>query len=185
MLASYKFIQKLFLLNEKIKKIKQGKEQDQSIKLSKFINQYLFKIERNLSNFHYNVIIANIYEAYSFFTQLTNDEFNYSNLVADYCKFLVSLTLVAPHLSNECLEQLEINEYEWPKIDEKFLINEDVNIVVQINGKKRGMFLSKKDILEKDLVESVINDKNFAKFLKENKIKKYFFVKNRLINFLI
>ena len=185
MLASYKFIQKLFLLNEKIKKIKQGKEQDQSIKLSKFINQYLFKIERNLSNFHYNVIIANIYEAYSFFTQLTNDEFNYSNLVADYCKFLVSLTLVAPHLSNECLEQLEINEYEWPKIDEKFLINEDVNIVVQINGKKRGIFLSRKDILEKDLVESVINDKNFAKFLKENKIKKYFFVKNRLINFLI
>ena len=74
MLASYKFIQKLFTLNEKIKSINNSKLSDISFELSKFINQYLYKIEKNLDNFHYNVIIANIYEAYSFFSQLVKSE---------------------------------------------------------------------------------------------------------------
>ena len=185
MLASYKFIQKLFSLNEKIKKIKSTKDKGLSTDLAKFINQYLVKIERNLSNFSYNVIVANIYEAYSFFIKFIKEELNYSNLVNEYCKFLITLSPIAPHLSNECLNQLGVNSYEWPKIDERFLIEDSVNIVVQINGKKRGTISTKKDILEKDLVETVMNDKNFTKFTKDYKIKKYFFVKNRLINFLI
>ena len=51
MLASYKFIQKLFLLNEKIKKISKFQETNKSDDLSKYINQYLNKIEKNLNNF--------------------------------------------------------------------------------------------------------------------------------------
>ena len=67
----------------------------------------------------------------------------------------------------------------------KFLIEENINIVVQFNGKKRGILNTKKDILEEDLVKEILKSKNFAKFLKENTIKKRFYVKNRLINFLI
>ena len=137
MLASYKFIQKLFLLNEKIKSIICKEKTKDSEEVAKFINQYLNKLERNLSNFHYNVIIANIHEAHSFFTNSQKRE-NFSNLLDDYSKFLISITPVIPHLSNECLEQLKINNLNWPSIDEKFLNEEKINIVVQINGKKEG-----------------------------------------------
>ena len=90
-----------------------------------------------------------------------------------------------PHLSNECLEQLKINNLNWPSIDEKFLNEEKINIVVQINGKKRGIINTEKDISEENLIKELLSSKTFDKFLKDNKIKKQFYVKNRLINFLL
>ena len=185
MVSAYKFIQKLFLLNSRIGIISNKEKTKSSIELSKFINQHLNKIEKNLSNFHYNVIIANIYEAYTFFNQIIKSEENYENLVSDYSKFLISISPVLPHLSNECLSKLNINNYIWPDIDHKFLVEENISIVVQFNGKKRGIINTKKDILGEDLVKEIIKSKTFDKFLKENTIKKHFYVKNRLINFLI
>ena len=185
MVSAYKFIQKLFLLNSRIGIISNKEKIKSSIKLSKFINQHLNKIEKNLSNFHYNVIIANIYEAYTFFNQIIKREENYENLVSDYSKFLISISPVIPHLSNECLSKLNINNYIWPDIDHKFLVEENISIVVQFNGKKRGIINTKKDILGEDLVKEIIKSKTFDKFLKENTIKKHFYVKNRLINLLI
>ena len=184
MQASYKFVQKLFLQNQKIQSITNLQKENESIELSKFVNIYLMKIEKNLSNFNYNVIIANIHEAYSFFNQIVKENKNYSNLQEDYIKFLISITPVLPHLSNECLNIFKIKNYKWPEINKELLIEEKVNIVVQINGKKRGTIFTKKDVKEEDLIKEILSGKNFDKFLKENNIKKHFYVKNRLINFL-
>ena len=185
MLASYKFLQKLFLLNEKIKQVVKNPKTENSLDLSKFINRYLSKVEKNLSHFHYNVIIANIHEACSFFNQKLKKKENFINLVPEYSKFLISILPVVPHLSSECLEQLRIKNLTWPEIEEKFLIEETINIVVQINGKKRGIINVEKNISEESLVKQLLAGKTFEKFLKENTIKKQFYVKNRLINFLI
>ena len=153
--------------------------------LSKFINQYLNKIERNLSNFHYNVIIANMYEAYAFLTKIIKEEKNYSNLISEYIKFVISILPVVPHLSNECLAKLNMNQLSWPIIDRKYLEEEFVKIVVQINGKKRGIYEAKKDISEHNLVNEILKSQSFDKMFNEKKIKKQFYVNNRLINFLI
>ena len=41
---------------------------------------------------------------------------------------------IVPHFANECLEDLgEKSEVSWPKVNEKYLIKEDVKIVLQIN----------------------------------------------------
>ena len=66
-----------------------------------------------------------------------------------------------------------------------FLMKEKINIVVQINGKKRGIINTEKDISEENLIKELLSSKTFDKFLKDNKIKKQFYVKNRLINFLL
>ena len=110
MLAAYKFIQKIYALNEKIKQIIKKEKTKSSNNLSKFINQYLIKIERNLSNFQYNVIIANIHEACTFLTELTKKEENFSNLEVDY-RF-TSAEKLAQNESESfdivtCLEMLE------------------------------------------------------------------------------
>tara|TARA_B100000003_G_scaffold208303_1_gene228175 strand:- start:126 stop:2660 length:2535 start_codon:yes stop_codon:yes gene_type:complete len=185
MLASYKFIQKLFALNEKIKNISNLKKEEKSDNLSKYVNLHLSKIEKNLENFHYNVIIANIHEAYTFLNKICSSNINYANLLNEYSKFLISIVPVLPHFANECLTNLKINEYSWPKIEKNFLVEENVSIVVQFNGKKRGVINIKKDLAEEEVVNEIINSKSFDKFIKENTIKKRFYVKNRLINFLI
>ena len=185
MVASYKFIQKLFILHEKIRLIIDGEKKEFSEDISKFINQYLKRVERNLNNFQYNVIIANIHEAHTFFTNAIKQNKNHSNLKVDYIKFLTSISPVIPHFSNECLSHLDANDNLWPIIEEKFLVEEKVNIVVQFNGKKRGVFQTNKDISEDKLIEVIIENKLFEKYLKGNKIKKKIYVKNRLINFII
>ena len=185
MLASYKFIQKLFTLNEKIKNVSKKEKTKKSDNLSKFVNQYLSRIEKNLNKFQYNVIIANIHEACTFFNDCLKDNKNFENLMKEYSKFLISINPVIPHLSSECLEEIGINTYSWPNIDNNYLIEENVNIVVQFNGKKRGIVEVKKDINEESLINHIINSKDFDKFLKNTKIKRQIYVQNRLINFLI
>ena len=61
-----------------------------------------------------------------------------------------------PHFSNECLNNINENQINWPKISKKDLIEEDINFVVQINGKKRAILKIKRDEVEKEMGETNI-----------------------------
>ena len=93
-----------------------------------------------------------------------------------------------PHLSCECLSKLEGNNFysniQWPKIEKALLVDDKVIIVIQVDGKKRGLVSVKKDIEEKDLVEQAKKVENIEKNLKNKKIVKQIFVKNKIINFI-
>ena len=65
------------------------------------------------------------------------------------------------------------------------LESETVEYVIQINGKKRSIINSKKDIDEKTLIEKIKKDQKIGKFLDENNIIRSIFVKNKLINLII
>ena len=73
----------------------------------------------------------------------------------------------------------------WPKFDEKIIEETEVNFVVQINGKKRGIINTNKEILEKDLFNLVKNDNKITKYLENKKIIKTIFVPKKLINFIV
>ena len=60
-----------------------------------------------------------------------------------------------------------------------------MNIVIQINGKKRGLIKTKKNISENQLLEVIQKEKNIYKYLHNQEIKKKIFVRDRLINFII
>ena len=93
---------------------------------------------------------------------------------------------VIPHFSNECLELLkDEREIKWPKIDEKFLIEENINFVVQINGKKRGLIKVNRDISEDDIIKLVKENNEINKYIKNQELKKKIFVPNKLINIII
>ena len=49
---------------------------------------------------------------------------------------------ILPHFSNECLQRLKqkVSEIRWPKVNKKYLEDEVVNIVTQVNGRKRKVF---------------------------------------------
>jgi leucyl-tRNA synthetase len=80
---------------------------------------------------------------------------------------------------------LNINEKMlWPKIDEKFLLEENIKFIVQINGKTRKIIISKKDTNENLLLEKIRNDKKLNEFLESKNIKKKIFIPNKLINIL-
>ena len=193
MLASFKFIQKFWNLNSEItskinlKKNMNVANDDLSNEISIFANQIIKKITSNLENFQYNVIIANLHEIYNFLSKINKSEISgLKNFKENYVKILIIMNPILPHLISECLSNLSVkNTMIWPEIDEKYLEQKSVNIVVQINGKKRGLIECKKDILEEDLVK-IINEKDeISKYLDDNKVQKKIYVPNKIINFIL
>jgi len=186
MVASYKFMQKLWILHKKFKdKIKEDStSEDNEIEI--FTNQMIEKINYNLEKFHYNVIIANLYEAYNFFTQKLNQNISKKNLLDSYAKFLSIISPVVPHFTSECLEDLKLNPFQkWPEVDKNLIKKDIVEYVIQINGKKRAILKYMKDIGQEELMKEIMNNQGTKKIIENKKIIKCFFVKNRLINILI
>ena len=91
-----------------------------------------------------------------------------------------------PHLASECLKDIQDNnKKKWPKVEEQFLTTDNVNIIVQINGKKRSIINTSKGIDEKKIIQLVKDDLNIKKYLKNNNIVKSIYVKDKLINLVI
>ena len=186
MMASFKFVQKLWILNSKIlEKIKNNNIRDDDGNLSKFTNQLIYKITQNLEKFHYNVIVANLYEMYNFLIKEIEKPLKTKTLIANYSKILTLMSPFIPHFSSECLSTIKIEGMKWPIVVEEDLIEEDINFVVQINGKKRGLLNVKRNTIEKSILKEILNNKDTEKLLLDQKIKKIIFIPNRLINLII
>ncbi len=188
MVASYKFLQKLWNLNQlvlnKIQLNIQNKENE--LILEKFVNNTIEKYNYNLSKFNYNVLIASLYETYNFFSEIIKKEIGGEVLKANYIKILTIISPIIPHFTSECLEALKIKQnISWPSVDKSKIKTDNVNYVVQLNGKKKGNILTKIDVEEKDLLNQIKNNQKFEKILQDKKILKCFFVRNRLINILL
>ena len=173
-ISSSKFIQKLWTLNLKINdKIKENLKANSSKNLEKFTNQFIKKITKNLNNFSYNIIIANLHEMYSFFIKEIENEYTLDTLKKNYKKILITIMPIVPHFSSECLKLLDTSEnLKWPKFDEAILVENFVNLVIQINGKKRGLLKIKKNISEDEVLMNIKKEKNISKYLEDQNIKK-------------
>ena len=193
MQSSFKFTQKFWNLNVELKeKLKRKKiADDAKSKLDNefliFTNQIIKKITFNLENFHYNVIIANFHEIYNFLIKFKQSEIeNTKSFRENYIKILLVMNPVLPHLISECLFDLEVkNTSFWPEIDAKYLEERSVNIVVQIDGKKRDLITCKKDIPEDELIKKINQKKELNKYFTDKEIIKKIYVKNKIINFIL
>jgi leucyl-tRNA synthetase len=187
MMASFKFVQKLWTLNSKVlDKIKNNeKETDKGSNLIKFTNQLIYKVTQNLEKFHYNVIVANLYEMYNFLIKETDKPLRKKVLIENYRKILILMNPFIPHFSNECLNSIGEVKINWPKVSDVDLTEENINFVVQINGKKRSILIIKRDMVEEKILETIKLNPEIEKFFKGQKIKKTVFVPNRVINIIL
>ena len=102
-------------------------------------------------------------------------------------------------LSEQVLEKLKYNgvkdskiegkdfysSIEWPKVEKSLLVEEEVIIVVQVNGKKRGILEMPINSKEKTIIEKSKKVDNVSKNLEGQKIVKNIYIKNKIINFII
>ena len=84
-------------------------------------------------------------------------------------------------VASECLKNIEkINDYQWPKVDAKYLILDSVKIVVQINGKKKDIIEAKSNLSEDELLNKVKDTSKIAKNLEGKEIIAISFLLMRL-----
>ena len=186
MVSSYKFIQKFWILSEEILKIIKQESDNHSDELEIFTNQIINKINQALKKFRYNVIIASYHEIYSYFKKLSENKMKPKNLKNCFEKIILIMLPVVPHLANECLEKLKFSkDVNWPEVDKKYLNEEFNEIVIQVNGKKRGLITVKKQIDEAKIINQIKTEKIIEKYLINGKLIKTIYVKDRLINYII
>ena len=186
MTASFKFIQKLWTLNSKVlNKIENDHKENEGENLIKFTNQLVHKITQNLEKFHYNVIVANLYEMYNFLIKEIKKPIKKEILIENYKKILLLMSPFIPHFAAECLANLDGKEINWPIVSKEELIEDEINFVVQINGKKRAILKVKRDMIEREILETIKLNQEIEKFISHQDIKKFIFIPNRLINIII
>ena len=190
MIASFKFLQKFWILHKEI--INKNSENDKQEKmkfddeLEKFTNQLINKINLGLEKFSYNVIIANLHETYNFLKKRVTSVPSSDNLLNNYSKIIKLMLPITPHFASECLSDLNYNKViSWPEVNKEYLQEIEFNIVVQINGKKRTLIKTKSEMDEKDLLNQIKNTQQIQKFIEGKKIIKHIYIKNKLINLIV
>ena len=64
-------------------------------------------------------------------------------------------------------------------------INQQINMIIQINGKTRDVLKIKNDLTEKDINKLVTSISKAKKYLVDSKIIKTIFVKNKILNYIV
>tara|TARA_A100001015_G_scaffold75458_1_gene83741 strand:- start:511 stop:1692 length:1182 start_codon:yes stop_codon:yes gene_type:complete len=185
-ISSFKFIQKLWNLNLKINdEIKKNHQKDTDNEITKYTNKFIERMTKNLNDFGYNKLIANLHEMYSYLSKQINYEYKNTTLKENYEKILTVMSPIIPHFTNECLEMINSKKLNWPEYDLSMLEEEEVNIVIQVNGKKRGLIKSKKNTTEKDILSMIENDEKIIKYINKIPIKKRIYIKDKLLNIIL
>ena len=142
--GSYKFIQKIWTVSEMIQNIDKNNNlsKDDISKIEKAINKLIKEVTFNIENFHFNVAVAKFYEFMNFLSKNLHENKSEIKLFKKILKdFLILIYPFTPHIASECWEKnfdnQNIHTASWPKFDEKIIKEEKINIVIQINGKKR------------------------------------------------
>ena len=188
MKSSFKFVQKLWILHQKIiEEIELDHPSNSTTDLEKTTNHFIKNVTTNIENFSYNKIVANFHETYTALNKIIFNKIEKKKLIENYKKILSIMSPVIPHFANECMEMLNIkeNEVSWPKANEIYLKEDTIKFVVQINGKTRKIIDSQKDTSEEELLLKIQTDVKLNNYLKTGSIQKKIFIPNKLINIII
>ena len=186
-ISSFKFIQKLWNLNTKIlEEIKRNHQKDKDKEITKFTNKLIKKVTENLENFSYNKIVANLHEMYSFMYKQIGNGYSKKTLLDNYKNILILMLPVIPHFANECLEVIKIKGQNlWPEFNKDLIEEDEVNIVIQINGRKREVIKSQRNTSEENLLKLIMINDKLSKYFDKNQIKKKIYIKDKLINIIL
>lgn len=156
----------------------------QYVSLIKTLHKTIKKVHEDISNFAFNTAISSM-------MVLVNEMDKVENIsVKDFKIFLQILAPFAPHITEELWkefgEKKSIHLAPWPKYNPKFLIEDTLKIVVQVNGKVRAEIDIPADANEESVFAQAFENENVKKWIPNiSDIKKKIYIKRRLINFVI
>jgi len=190
--GSYKFMQKIWNISETISSLSNDIKLNDDIKniinknLNKLIKEVTFAIER----FHFNVAVAKFYEFTNILSKLLIKEEIEKKFIQNIFKdFLILISPFIPHLASECWEKIDkksmLLKKEWPQFNESLIKDDMVNIVIQVNGKKRAMIEAKINEKDEKVIQNCLEIDNVKKFVSGKNILKKVYVKNKLVNFVV
>lgn len=177
----YHFLQRVWRLQEKLGKQAQklGKED------LKMMYKTIKKVTEDIEAVKFNTAIAALMEWLNYLSAkgMVKRE--------EYETFLLLLAPFAPHTTEELWsilkQQFSIHQQSWPRFDNQYLQEQELKIIVQVNGKVRDILVIDKDILSnKEVVEKMAkSSEKIKRFTHEQSVKKIVYIPGKVINFVI
>lgn len=151
--------------------------------ITKTLHRTIKKVGEDIDTMKYNTAIAQM-------MTLMNDMEKYKNMSAqDMKKLLLILSPFCPHITQELWSQLGhetfILQEKWPQHDEKHLVDDEITLVVQINGKVRDQVIVSADITEEDAKSVALSSEKVQKYLEEKNPQKVIYVKGKLVSIVV
>ena len=96
---------------------------------------------------------------------------------------------IAPHLAEELWQILGyktlVAEQKWPQYENKYLSKENVNLIIQVNGKKKIVINIKKGLTKEQTEQTILENSVIKKMIESNNYKKIIIVPDRVVNLVI
>ncbi|KRM79846.1 leucyl-tRNA synthetase [Lapidilactobacillus dextrinicus DSM 20335] len=152
-------------------------------RLDKIYNQTVKKVTDDFEALHFNTGISQL-------MVFVNEAYKVDALPVEYVEgFVKLLAPIAPHMMAEIWEKLghaeTLTYAAWPTYDEKFLVDDTVEVIVQVNGKLRAKLQVAKDIDKDTLQDLALNDENVLKFTEGKNIVKVIVVPGKIVNIVV
>ncbi|AUD13556.1 MULTISPECIES: leucine--tRNA ligase [unclassified Planococcus (in: firmicutes)] len=152
-------------------------------KLEKIYNQTVKKVTEDFDGLRFNTAISQM-------MVFINEAYKADNLPKEYIEgFVKMLSPIAPHLAEELWNKLGHSEtvtYEaWPTYDESKLVDDEVEIVVQVNGKVRSKLTVAKDSTKEQLEEAALADEHVQKAAEGKQVRKVIAIPGKLVNIVV
>ena len=102
---------------------------------------------------------------------------------------IVLLAPFVPHVASELWEELghreSLDQVPWPSYSEAALAEEQLLIVVQVNGKVRGKITVPADMTQERIQTDALADARVVGFLEGKKVQRVVYVPRRLVNIVV
>ena len=195
--GSFKFINKLWTMSQKhfstVGHYEHNSEDSEMEKLYIKVNQTIKKVNDDFSRrFSFNTAISSVMEMINSIPDKflgDNSSEDQKKLVNETLRVAVSLlNPIIPHVTEQLWKDAGghfLYNESWPVPNEKFLESNEVDFIVQVNGKSRGKLIIDIEASEDDVKSMSMEIENVAKYLEGKEIKKIIFVKGKLINFVV
>ena len=151
--------------------------------LDKIYNFTVKKVTNDYENMYFNTAISQM-------MIFINTVYKEDSLPVEYAEgFLKLLNPVAPHITEELWNKLghehTIAYEKWPEYDETKIVEDEVEIPVQINGKVKATISVPVDLTEAEIKEIIHKNENISNLTNGKTIVKEIYVKNKIYNIVV
>ncbi|EEU31186.1 leucine--tRNA ligase [Limosilactobacillus coleohominis 101-4-CHN] len=149
-------------------------------KLDKVYNQTVKKVTEDYERMHFNTAISQL-------MVFVNEAYKVDDLPVEYIKgFIKMIAPIMPHMAEELWSQFNesdtITYQSWPTYDPSKIVEDEVEMIVQVNGKVRAKLKLAKDTDKDSAEKAALADDNVQKFVEGKDIKKVIVVPNKIVN---
>ncbi len=173
-------------LNKFEKIIKAEPADKENTEVKGIINRTVKKVSDDIEEYKFNTGVAAMMEGVNKL-KMQNAKLK----IEDKKKLVKLIAPYAPYLAEELWSQLSksddsVHWSSWPEVEKKYLVKDQVEIAVQVNGKVRAVLevKSEKSKVKSEVVKRAKENKNVSRYLKGKEIRKVIFVPGELINFV-